>query len=166
MPFNIIAVLVASLIPTVVGFIWYNPNVLGRAWMKASGMTEEKAKESNMAVVFGVSLILSFFLAFGLLPMVVHQMHYVSLMVAEPGFGEEGSEIMNNIKAFFEAHGQKYRSFGHGALHGGIAAIVMALPILGTNALFEGKGFKYIAINVGYWFVTLALMGGLICAWQ
>lgn len=166
MPFNIIAVLLSALIPTIVGFLWYNPNVFGKAWMQASGMTEEKAKESNMAVIFGVSLLLSVFLAFGILPMVIHQMHYISLMVGSEGMGVEGSDVMNNIKAFLEMHGDKYRTFGHGALHGGVAAITLALPILGTNAMFEGKGFKYIAINVGYWFVTMMLMGGLICAWQ
>jgi hypothetical protein len=41
--------------------------------------------------------------------------------------------------------------------------LFFALPVMGTNALFERKGFKYIAINVGYWTVTLALMGGVIC---
>jgi len=166
MPFNIIAVLLSSLIPILVGFIWYNPNVLGKPWMQVSGMTEEKAKQSNMLVIFGVSLILSFFLAFGLLPLVIHQMHYISLMVGEEGMGVEGSDVMNNIKAFFETHGDKYRTFGHGALHGTIAAITFALPILGINAMFEGKGFKYIAINTCYWAICMALMGGLICAWQ
>jgi hypothetical protein len=37
------------------------------------------------------------------------------------------------------------------------------LPILATNALFERKGFKYIAINAAYWIITLAVMGGIIC---
>ena len=44
--------------------------------------------------------------------------------------------------------------------------LFLALPILGTNALFERKGFKYIAVNAGYWILTIALMGGLLCAWQ
>jgi len=39
------------------------------------------------------------------------------------------------------------------------------LPVMGVNALFERKGFKYIAINVGFWTVSLALMGGIICQW-
>ncbi|HRN41812.1 MAG TPA: DUF1761 family protein [Vicingus sp.] len=29
--------------------------------------------------------------------------------------------------------------------------------------MFERKGFKYIAINSGYWIITLGLMGGVIC---
>jgi hypothetical protein len=41
--------------------------------------------------------------------------------------------------------------------------LFFALPVLGTNALFQHKGFKYIVINVGYWIITLALMGAVIC---
>ncbi|MEM1124806.1 MAG: DUF1761 domain-containing protein, partial [Bacteroidota bacterium] len=32
------------------------------------------------------------------------------------------------------------------------------------NALFERRGWKYIWIHTGYWFITLALIGGLLCA--
>jgi hypothetical protein len=42
---------------------------------------------------------------------------------------------------------------------------LIALPVLATNALFEQKSFKYVAINAGYWIVTLALMAGIINAW-
>jgi Protein of unknown function (DUF1761) len=62
------------------------------------------------------------------------------------------------------AYGNEFRSFKHGALHGTIAGFMVALPIIGTGAMFEKKGFKYIAINAGYWIVTMALMGGVICA--
>ena len=39
------------------------------------------------------------------------------------------------------------------------------MPILGIQAMFEKKSFKYVAINAGYWIVTLAIMGGIICEW-
>jgi len=42
----------------------------------------------------------------------------------------------------------------------------VALPIIGTNALFERKSAKYIFINAGYWIVTLGVMGAIICGWQ
>jgi len=41
---------------------------------------------------------------------------------------------------------------------------MLALPIVGIPALFERKGFNYIAINAGYWIVSMALMGGVLCA--
>ena len=58
---------------------------------------------------------------------------------------------------------ENYRTFGHGAVHGFAAGLLGALPILATNAMFERKGFKYIAVNVAYWILTLTLMGGFIC---
>ena len=44
-------------------------------------------------------------------------------------------------------YGDAFRTFKHGALHGTIAGIFIALPIIGTNALFERKSAKYIFIN-------------------
>ena len=62
-----------------------------------------------------------------------------------------------------QTYGNEFRNFTHGAIHGAIAGIGLALPMVTTNALFERKGFKYIAINSGYWIVCLILMGGFIC---
>lgn len=160
MEFNWLVILGAAVIPTVTGFIWYNPNVLGKAWMSASGMTEEKMKGANMAVIFIVSFILSFLLAFSLLPMTIHQMGVMSLTGGDPELMTTGAAA-----AMFEEYGTAFRTFKHGALHGAIGGLFIALPILGTNALFERKGFKYIAVNVGYWVVTMTLMGGVICQW-
>ncbi len=63
-----------------------------------------------------------------------------------------------------EQYGTNFRTFKHGAFHGAIGGIMLALPIVGTNALFERKGVKYIAINAGFWIISMALMGGIICA--
>jgi hypothetical protein len=59
--------------------------------------------------------------------------------------------------------GTDFRTFKHGMLHGAIAGLFFMLPILATNAMFERKGFKYIAVNAGYWILTLMIMGGVIC---
>ena len=64
-----------------------------------------------------------------------------------------------------ENYGDNFRTFGHGAFHGTVAGILFALPVLGTNALFERKSFKYIAVNAGYWIVTTALIGGVLSAY-
>ena len=60
---NFLYVFLAALVPMILGFIWYNPKVLGKVWMDAAGITEDKMKGGNMAVIFGVSLVLSFLLA-------------------------------------------------------------------------------------------------------
>jgi len=131
--------------------------------MSASGVTEEMAKTGNMAVIFGVSLVLSILLSIQLNFITIHQGHLASILLGEQGWGEEGSAVMTLYNDFMTSYGQNFRTFKHGALHGALAGFFFALPILGTNALFEHKGFKYIAINVGYWIITLALMGGVIC---
>jgi hypothetical protein len=162
---NWISILVAALIPTVVGFIYYNPKVMGTAWMKAADMTEEKIRNANMGVIFGVSIVLSLMLAMFIHGVAVHQDAMFSLLASDPEFNDPNSEIRKYFDEFMSKYGDRHRSFGHGALHGTLAGIFGALPILGTNSLFERKGFKYIAVNVGYWIITLALMGGLMCAW-
>jgi hypothetical protein len=162
---NFIPVLAAALVPTAIGFIWYNPKVFGNAWMQAAEMTEEKMKGANMAVIFGVSLLLSVMLAVMTTTLVIHQSHISSALMNQPGFGQEGSEVTLYIADFMERYGQEFRTFKHGALHGFLSGLFLVLPVLGTNAMFERKGFKYIAINVGYWCVTLALMGGIISQW-
>lgn len=163
MTFNWTAVIIAALIPTVVGFVWYHPKVMGNAWMKASGLTEESLKGANMAVIFGVSLVLSLLLAFNMNFVTIHQMHLYSLMANDPGINDPGSESAQFLQSLLERFGSNFRTFKHGALHGGLSGVFFALPILGTSALFERKGFKYIAVNAGYWIITLALMGGVIC---
>ncbi len=163
MPFNIIAVLVAALVPMALGFIWYNPKTpMGATWMRETDMTEEKMKGSNMAVIFGLSLLFAFMLAFSLGGVVIHQVAVGSLM-----FGEtEGSEIMNAGNSFLELVGGNFRTFGHGALHGTVMGVFVVLPLFATNAMFERKSWKLTWVNVIYWTISLAIMGGIICAWQ
>ena len=162
---NFIAILVAAIVPMIVGAIYYNPKVVGGAWMKASGMTEEKIKTGNMAIIFGVSFLFALMLAIITQVLVIHQIHLDSILLEEPGYGEEGSEIMNYIAAFKENYGDNFRTFKHGAFHGIIAAVFFALPVLGTISLFERRSGKYILIHLVYWVITLAIMGGIISAW-
>jgi hypothetical protein len=163
--FNILVIFLAALVPLVVGFIWYNPKVLGNAWMEASGMTTEKAKKGNMPLIFGLTYLFSVFLAFAMSTMVVHQFHLRSILMNEPGLSDPNSEVGMMVKAFMDKYGNNFRTFKHGMLHGFLGGIMIALPMIGVNALFEQRGFKYIAINVGYWVVSMTLMGGVICAY-
>ena len=162
---NMLIVALAALVPLLVGFLYYNPKVFGNAWMKAAGVTAEQIEKGNKAVIFGSALVLSFLLSFFLFQLVVHQSDYYSLMVAEPGFGEEGSELMNQIGAFMDKYGDYYRTFKHGALHGSMVGFFIGLPILVTNGLFEAKSWKYGLINAFYWIITLGLMGGILSQW-
>jgi hypothetical protein len=162
---NILFVALAALAPLVMGFIYYHPKVFGTKWMNLCGLTKEKLEGANMIVIFGTSYALSFILSFFLFTLVIHQTDLYSTLINEPGFGEEGSAIMNYINEFMANYGDRFRTFKHGALHGGLIGGFVALPIILTNALFERKGFKYGFLNAGYWIITLALMGGILCQW-
>lgn len=153
----------AALLPLVIGFIWYNPKVFGTAWMNASGMTPEKAQGSNMPLIFGLTYLFSLMMCVVLMSNVIHQLHLFSLFADTPGMGVKGSEAQTAFDGLMEKYGTNFRTFKHGAFHGVLLGLFMALPIIGINALFEKKGFKYIAINTGYFIVCFALMGGVIC---
>ena len=54
------AILLAStIIPMIVGAIWYNEKTFGTIWMQETGMTREKAKEANMLKTFGLAIYLA-----------------------------------------------------------------------------------------------------------
>lgn len=161
---NFLILLAAALVPMVMGFIWYNPKVFGTAWMNVAGMTEEKMKGGNMAVIFIMSFVFSFFLAFATQYIVIHQFHVYSMFghfdVFNPNATTPEAVMVRDMMA---KYGTEFRTFKHGAFHGTLAGITVALPIIATSAMFEKKGAKYILINAGYWIVTMALMGGIIC---
>lgn len=159
MEMNFLAIIAAAFSALVVGFIWYNPKVFGNAWMQAADMNEEKIKGGNMAKIFILAFIFAILLAMSVMPMVIHQMGAFSLAQGELG-------VLPSYDTFMNDYANEFRTFKHGAFHGVIAGIFIALPILGTNALFERKGAKYIFINSGYWIVTLGIMGAIICGWK
>ena len=162
MDINFLAVLVAALVPMAMGFIWYNPKVLGNAWMKAAGLDEEKLKGANMAVIFGLSFVFSFLLAFFIQPMVIHQFHIMSSFY---DYQEQIKDVTTSEGALFkqvmDLVGSGHRTFGHGMLHGVMSGLFVVMPIIATGAMFERKGFKYIAINAGFWIISLGIMGGI-----
>ncbi len=164
MNFNWIILLIASVIPMILGFIWYHPKVFGTAWMKTSGVDQEKMKGANMGMIFSLSFIFSFFIAMSLQYVVIHQNHVWSIFANDPGMKDPNSAVSLYVKDFMDKYGNNFRTFKHGVIHGVITGIFLIFPIMAINALFERKGFKYIFINAGYWIVSLAIMGGIICA--
>lgn len=158
--------LVAALATMVIGFIWYNPKVLGGAWMKAIGKTEEQMREggNNFAVLMLLTLIFSFLAALSLNSIVIHQYGIFSLLADIPNSAGGKQTLMLNDQVVDFTH--KFRTFKHGAFHGTLTGIFLALPIIGMSAVYEKRGAKYIFISAGYWIVSLAVMGGIICGWE
>jgi hypothetical protein len=164
MEINFLVLLGATLVPMVLGFVWYNPKVFGNAWMAATGVTPESAKTANMPLIFGLTALFAFFIAFSMQFIVIHQFGVGGLLLQQADFKTAGSESSMMLDKFKELYWSSYRTFKHGAFHGTLTGLLLAMPVLATNALFERKSFKYIAINAGYWIVCMALMGGIICA--
>jgi len=160
---NFLVIGLSALVPLVTGFIWYNPKVFGTAWIKTTGLTEEQLKSANMPLILGLSLLFSLMLATMLNGIVIHQAALQSIVMGDPDLQDPNSALSILLKDFTSKYGNNFRTFKHGVFHGVISALFFALPVLGTNALFERKSFLYIAIHTGYWVVTLGLMGGIIC---
>lgn len=164
--FNFMAVIVAALVTMPVGFIWYNPKVFGNTWMKEIGVTDvEKMKGSiSMVTIFGLTIVFSFVLSTGLLQVCVHQFGLSSIL--------QGLTVTETSKVELLLDGNqvdwlnRFRTFKHGALHGFLGSVFYALPVLGINAMFERRSFKYIFIHAGYWAISMSIMGGILSAWK
>jgi len=136
------AILVSALIPLIIGAIWYHPKVFGTAWMQSTGITEAKIKTASPVKAYVVAILLSIILSFYL---------YINVLIGGPDDMRHGQEV--------------FMTFKHGAVHGAFLGLFVAMPVLATNAIFEMKSAKYIFINVLYWIVSLALMGGALNGW-
>ena len=157
-------IFISALIPMFTGFIWYGPKTFGNVWMREAGVSEEKIKSSNMALILSLTYVFSLFLSLILISVVIHQSHILSILADDPGMKDPNSEISLWLKNFMDQYGQNFRTFKHGAFHGTLSGIFYAFPIIAINALFERRSWKYIWIHTGYWILTLALMGGTVCA--
>jgi hypothetical protein len=153
--------LVAALAALVLGFIWYNPKVFGGIWMRETGMTEEKARGANMAVMLLMTLIYSFLIAFILQMLTIHQFGALGMIGGDPA----APGVKPSFTAFMNDYGTNFRTFKHGALHGFMAGLFFALPVIGVGALYERRSWKYTLVAGGYWVVSCAIMGGIICGW-
>jgi len=154
----------AALIPLAVGSVYYSPMLFANPWMKAAGVTEEKLKTGNMILIFGLSYLFSLFIAGFLIQFTIHQAVLPGLFNGAEKYGISVAEGEAFISSFMEKYGHVHRSFSHGVVHGIIATLMFAFPIIAINSLFERRGWKYILIHAGYWLITLTLMGGVICA--
>jgi len=105
-------------------------------------------------------------LAMSLQFVVIHQFGFFSMLMSPEDvktLQDHTSPLYMHVKAVYDSSGTTFHTFKHGAFHGTVLAIFTILPVIATSAMFERKGFKYIAINAGYWIVCLAIMGAIVC---
>jgi len=160
MEINYLALLVAAISSLVIGAIWYNPKVFGTIWMRESGLTEEKLKGANMFMVFGMTFVYGFLIAFILQMLTIHQFGALGLVGGDPTLAKP------SYAAFMMDYGMNFRTFKHGMLHGFISGLFFALPVIGVSSLYERRSWKYVLVVGGYWIVTCMIMGGIVCGWK
>jgi hypothetical protein len=105
MEFNFLFLAIAALVPLVMGFLWYGPLLFQNAWMKQLGFTQESLKGGNMAVIFILSYVFSFLLAFFLQFITTHQAGAYSSMI-ESGATELTGEALTNFKNLWRIMGR------------------------------------------------------------
>lgn len=133
---NWLSMILATITPVLIGSFYYHPATFGKVWMESIGMMDKDAKKPNRIVAFGIAIAFSFFLSFFL------------LNFNNSGINQEG----------------EFDTFRHGAWHGTFVAITIVTPVIITNGLFGKRAWKNTLINIGYWIITLALMGGILDA--
>ncbi len=138
---NFLFVAIAAFVPMIIGFVYYHPAVLGGQWMRINGFTLD-GMTAPKPVLYLAALVLSFFLSM-----------FMCINVTGPG-----QDVAPD--------GHSYVTFGHGVIHGLLISIMVVLPILGTLSIFERRGWGWVFINLGYWIVTLSIMGGILSAWR
>lgn len=156
---NTIAILVAALVPILIGFLWYSDKGFGNVWMREGKLNKTDLAKGNFPIIIVLCLILSLFISVMVHFIVVHQSGAVAMVGGDPALGSK------TFSAFMEQYGLAYRTFKHGALHGALAGLLFAFPIIAINSLFERKSWKYIFIHSAYWTLTLTIMGSIICGW-
>ncbi len=142
MELNFLAIAVAALVPLIVGLVYFHPAVLGGPWMRVNGFTLESIGKGPNPILYVVALGLSFLLSM-----------FVCINVTGPGQDAAPD-------------GHSYATFGHGTVHGVMISLLVLLPVLGTMSIFEKRGWGWVFTNLGYWMLTLAIMGGILSAWR
>jgi len=140
---NILAIIVAGLIPMILGAIYYGP-LFEKQWLSSMGKTREEMVPDNMALSYGGALLVAMLISFAL-KMLIEHLHK----------GIDAGQL-----AFVSDH-----NFGHGAMHGAFICIVLVAPVIISLSIFHKMSAKNVLLNVVFWITCFAIMGGILDAW-
>ncbi len=129
---NYLAVFLACLAGTAVGFVWYSPLLFAKPWVKLMGHTMEsmKANQKAMGKTYLVSIIVSLLTAYVL------------------------AHVMTLSENFFH-----YDRLTTGLMSAFWMWLGFVAPVQLTDVLFGGKKVQLFLINTGYQLVALLAMG-------
>lgn len=164
LPINFWINFLIALVPLAVGSVWYGP-LFGKLWQRESGVTDEQMANANMLKIFGLTYVYSFLLVAFLPTLVIHQTGLSGIFGMTADWRTTGSALWQELNAIDDKWGMytRHLHFGHGAMHGMLGALFIGAPIICINGLFERKSWKYMLIHVGYWVISMAITGGLVC---
>jgi len=142
---NYIAIIVAALVPNVLGAIYYGP-LLRKQWLDSLSFTTEDLKDRNEALIYGSALILSLIVSFFL--------KFTNELVHKE-VGQNGDLVYGS-----------FHTFGHGALHGAGVGVGLVIPIIICLGLFQKTKASNVIINCIFWLLCFSVMGGILDVWS
>lgn len=142
--YNFLAIAVAALVPMILGALYYGP-IFGNAWAASQGKTMKELEPNNMALTYGLALLVAFILAFYL---------KTNIELTHKDINDAG-----------ELYFGSFHSFKHGALHGAMSGLLGVIPVVVSLSLFHKMSGKNILLNVVFWLLAMAIMGGIVDAW-
>jgi len=158
---NFLVLLGSALIPFIVAIAWFHKNLFGgEKWHAMSDMSEEKASSPVKPFKLFLSIVLNFFIAFGVYILTIHESGIFGMVG-----GNEELMKTGTAAAFLAEYGGKYHTFSHGLAHGLAATLLFVLPVLGYVVIFEKKSAKYFWVYLGYWYISLTLMSIVTSLW-
>lgn len=136
---NYLALLVAGIASMTLGFLWYNPILFGKPWMKLMGYTSESLKKAQkeMGKLYGVSFLLTLITGFVLAHVMAMSINFFNYPALTTGL----------ISAFWMWLG-------------------FVMPVQVTDTIFGNKKVKLLAINTGYQLFSLVVMGVILGLWR
>ena len=132
---NYWAILIASIVSFVLGWIWHSPMVFGNMWMKLSNMDKKKMDEAKKK---GMAKPISF--------------QFIATLVTA------------YVLAYFVNYSQA-KTIIDGAMVGIWAWIGFVATVMVGMVIWEGKPFKLFLINAGHVLVSLIVMGAILAVW-
>lgn len=136
---NWLAVLAASLVSFVIGFMWFSPRTFFPVWWKAMGRRADEAPEGGlpMGVVFGLTVV-------GIL------VQATTLALVVELIRMTGQDV----------------EWWSGAAVGALMGIGFAAAASLSHHLFAGFSIRAWVLEVGQDIVCLAAMGAVLGAWS
>lgn len=135
---NWLAILVAAISATVLGFLWYSPLLFAKAWTREMGYNaNDKAKMDEMRKTAGPAYAGSF-----------------------------AASLLSAFTLALILHGMRAESLHFGVMASFHIWLGFVATVQFTGALFAKQSMKLFAINTGYQLVCFLAMGAILVLWR